>query len=122
MDGVVERVAQYRTADVLGVCCIEHTVTLHLYLCLQTLESQIEEVAPVAAFAGLMLVFPEDAPLCGRLSHVFNDNAYRIILAEDGGTCQVRQTERAVLIRAAFALGTLTGLVVKGTDSVLISK
>ena len=115
MDDVVERVAQYRTADVFWVTCIEHAVTLHLYLSLQILEGQIEEVAPVAAVAGLVLVFPEDALFFGRLFHVGDDDAYRVILAENSGACQVLQFKRPALISAALALGALTGLVVKGS-------
>ena len=74
MDDVVERVAQYGTADVLGICRIEITIALDLYLGIQVFELQIEEVAPIAAVAGLVLVTAEDILLGGRRFHVVDDD------------------------------------------------
>ena len=113
MDDVVERVAQHGSADVLGIGCIVITVALDLYLGIEVLELQIEEVAPIAAVAGLVLVTSEDAALSGCGSHVVDDFAYRIILAENGGACQILQFEGSGFFGMAFALGTLTSLVVK---------
>ena len=113
MDDIVERVAQHGSADVLRICCIVITVALDLYLGIQVFELQIEEVAPIAAVTGLVLVTPEDAALSGRRSHVVNDIAYHIILAEHGGACQIPQFEGHGVIGTTFALGTLTGLVVQ---------
>ena len=121
MDDVVERVAQHRSADVLGIGCIVITVALDLYLGIEVLELQIEEVAPIASVAGLVPVTSEDAALSGRRCHVVDDFAYRIVLAENGGACQILQFEGSGIIGNALALGTLTGLVVKGRGHSLVA-
>ena len=74
MDDVVERVAQYGSANVLRVGCIVITIALDLYLGIQVIELQIEEVAPLAAVAGLVLVTAEDILLGGRRFHVVDDD------------------------------------------------
>ena len=68
-----------------------------------------------------MLVTSEDAALSGCGSHVVDDFAYRIVLAENGGACQILQFEGSGIIGNALALGTLTGLVVKGRGHSLVA-